>query len=885
MRINGIFVLTILILSSLTVLQFHKEFTDKELIEKDHTKSRSYPLHPFITVDAALDWGNLTQRLGLDWLHTNGYTGNNVKVGIIDNGVDFLHDSFTGKSYVENSFAPVDEPSTESHGTPVVGVIYGMDGSSGTAPDITLVSAEMGSNIGDNEITGNITEAFEWLISQNVTVINTSFGGHGNWTELMNKLNENNILLVGSIGNDGYNSVPSGPSQHLLGIGVGAITENNLTETYSSRGPTDDFTSKPDVVAFGTVESTNVITGTGFYSGTSFASPMIVGGIASVIQALNDNAIDYNPGGIKAALMRSAKSFDGVFSQGAGLPNFTLMYEILRNANTVSSQQSVSYVPQSSFGEFDNLPAGLNTSLPFSLISSHDYTGGVTGNISSFLTFNTLVHHSDQPIGIRIPKGIRGYYEGNISINVNGEMDYYLFSTNITDDLVSRVAFHYYYSSDFVDGVISNLNKFNPLFSYLRSKAIWPELLFGEINEFGLERFDVIVMHNLFGPDLEDIEQFASGDISLLRDFVNYNGSLLITYQTKTDQILTDISSVNQLIEEFGFKANDANTQLANSPYFAELRNNTAVGRHAKTMRFNGGSIEGGLNLMNGKRGLVTSTDIHQGRVMVSSSVEWLYYSVIFSEDVLLYLSQREKIGVPDISFVDDYIEIDINSTSTPNLSVERFNYSENLVEKTEVNFTFETGSLWSISYTLEDGYTDLHIEMGEEYYNIFYEEHRELIVDKILPSITSLNNLTMNETGAMNLYFNFTENDEIVDIDIIVDGLLPLFIFEMNFTSSQITIPVEFDFFDKGWVMHNVSVTLTDLAGNNNTEFAFITLELPVGPAPTTSSELVHTTILLTEPAATDGFNWSFWGPVMALVALVIAYPLLVRKFGGIKL
>lgn len=44
------------------------------------------------------------ESTGLEWLHNQGYNGTNVRIGIMDNGVDFLHDAYAQVNYTEKSF-------------------------------------------------------------------------------------------------------------------------------------------------------------------------------------------------------------------------------------------------------------------------------------------------------------------------------------------------------------------------------------------------------------------------------------------------------------------------------------------------------------------------------------------------------------------------------------------------------------------------------------------------------------------------------------------------------------------------------------------------------------------------------------------------------------
>jgi subtilisin family serine protease len=149
----------------------------------------------------------------LSWLHDQGYNGTGLKIGIMDNGIDFLHEAFTNINFTEKSFDTPDQQSTQTHGTPVSGVIVGYEEGNvnGTAPGSTIVSAEMGSNPQDTQLFGNFTAAMEWFAEQNVTVVNMSFGGIEDWTSMIDIAKQNDIIIVGSAGNDGEDYPPSGP--------------------------------------------------------------------------------------------------------------------------------------------------------------------------------------------------------------------------------------------------------------------------------------------------------------------------------------------------------------------------------------------------------------------------------------------------------------------------------------------------------------------------------------------------------------------------------------------------------------------------------------------------------------------------------------------------
>ena len=124
--------------------------------------------------------------------------------------------------------------------------------------------------------------------------------------------------MVTSAGNSGASGV-SAPADGTGVFSIGAVNGDGNYVGFSSQGSDFQATQKPDVVAQGAgsavVNSLNEIVNN---NGTSFSSPIMAGGIASLMQALpnasNDEIMQY--------VRRSASQFETPdYLLGFGIPN------------------------------------------------------------------------------------------------------------------------------------------------------------------------------------------------------------------------------------------------------------------------------------------------------------------------------------------------------------------------------------------------------------------------------------------------------------------------------------------------------------------------------------------------------------------------------------
>ncbi|PEJ56535.1 hypothetical protein CN692_16990 [Bacillus sp. AFS002410] len=214
--------------------------------------------------------------MGVDKLHKKGLTGKNVKVGVLDTGIDYNHPDLKhaykgGYDFVDNDKDPMEttvddwvkagKPGGTSsgyvtyHGTHVSGIIAGQAKAKskyameGVAPDAKLyVYRVLGPH--STGSTEDILAGIEQSVKDKMDVINLSLGANYNDPYSPLAIGINNAVLSGvtcvlAAGNDGGAMYTLGtPAASALGITVGAsnpeVAEYNYTGTFKSRSANID---------------------------------------------------------------------------------------------------------------------------------------------------------------------------------------------------------------------------------------------------------------------------------------------------------------------------------------------------------------------------------------------------------------------------------------------------------------------------------------------------------------------------------------------------------------------------------------------------------------------------------------------------------------------
>jgi subtilisin family serine protease len=281
-------------------------------------------------------WG--VAKINADDVWGLGYTGTGVVVGHMDTGVNYNHGDLNdhiwdgsgfgfpnhGYDYTNEDNDPMD---TDGHGTQTAGIVAG-DGTNGSqtgvAPDAQIMCLKC------DGFAADMAQAIQFGLTYGADLFSTSLGfsNPSNSTKNWGRGQANTIYQAGLVwtvaagngnGMGGHYTVPQdictpadAPSPwyapnggNSATIGVGATTNFDVVDTYSSYGPThweatgsyNDYPHppgliKPDVAAPGSnCKSLDHSTNNGYDSGiygTSFAQPHVAGTVALML--------DRNPG-------------------------------------------------------------------------------------------------------------------------------------------------------------------------------------------------------------------------------------------------------------------------------------------------------------------------------------------------------------------------------------------------------------------------------------------------------------------------------------------------------------------------------------------------------------------------------------------------------------
>lgn len=229
-----------------------------------------------------IDYGVKMVGAPLEWGET---MGEDIKVGIIDTGIDADHIDLKNRirDYANFSGGKSDDIDDKNgHGTHVSGIICAEKngvGVVGVAPKADLYVAKAFNSDGKTTYP-SIEKSLNWMIAKKVDVINMSFSSDissREYRNLISKTSANGISMVCAAGNEGFQGDESigYPANFRETIAVTAVDINRKITDFSSYG------GQAEIAAAGkNIYSTYLNNGYATLSGTSMATPIITGAAA-----------------------------------------------------------------------------------------------------------------------------------------------------------------------------------------------------------------------------------------------------------------------------------------------------------------------------------------------------------------------------------------------------------------------------------------------------------------------------------------------------------------------------------------------------------------------------------------------------------------------------
>ncbi len=204
-----------------------------------------------------------------------------LRIGLIDSDVMPSHSALQQLALVRRDFAVHEGERPQTHGTAVTSLIAQHSGIGAQVYSASVFFQSPGMAPGAS--AESLVAALDWLVSENVDVINMSLAGPGNvlLEAAVTGLTERGELLVAAVGNNGPRGEPQYPAAYDGVIGVTAVDRDHRIFRYANRGPHVDYAA----IGVNVKIADSTTGGWRIESGTSMAAPRVAVIVAQTVRA------------------------------------------------------------------------------------------------------------------------------------------------------------------------------------------------------------------------------------------------------------------------------------------------------------------------------------------------------------------------------------------------------------------------------------------------------------------------------------------------------------------------------------------------------------------------------------------------------------------------
>lgn len=297
-----------------TVAQFENIDDAKKCVEQNRTNGLVAEPDYIRTIDS-LSWGISTMGTESYYSQTKYAVGSAI-VAVIDTGIDYDHEIFSGRIYNGYDFYFNDKycEDTQGHGTHVASTVIDVAGGN---KNIKVMPLKVFGHE-DSCSSSTVAEAIKYATDNGANVINLSLGGQHRSEveqEAIDYANSRNVTVVASAGNE---SLDLEHNEYSPGGLNGVITVSNVTQNLTLSGSSNYGHGVVEFGAPGTnIKGAKVGGGYCVKSGTSMAAPHVAG-VYALVKAVHPNE---STDDITIALQKNATHKGNSKYFGAGIIN------------------------------------------------------------------------------------------------------------------------------------------------------------------------------------------------------------------------------------------------------------------------------------------------------------------------------------------------------------------------------------------------------------------------------------------------------------------------------------------------------------------------------------------------------------------------------------